>query len=302
MVETLFEQTRVKFHIWPITKGSIPAEEVGALKRLQDSKPFLISESGDDNLFVYTIFPDIRGFPGLLLRADADVPKDIMAKGLTASRFAVVSIIVGGIIFLMILAVFLQRGVVAPITELTDHVITVGKTDHLSARLAMDRGDEIGTLSQEFDRMVGQFSEARKKLLEQSYRSGLAKTSSGILHHVRNALRPLAGAIQILRQELHKTPIEEMQNAQKELAEESPAPERREDLIRFVKIIQTSLAGLLSHMRSTLDDMAARVFGIEEILQAHEQFSRTERPSLRGISYKSLKSITTLLNAETGTS
>jgi sensor domain CHASE-containing protein/nitrogen-specific signal transduction histidine kinase len=276
LVETLVEQTRVKFQVWPITEGSIPAEDVGALKGLQDGEPFLISESGNDKLSVYTTFRDIRGFPALLLRAD--VPKDITARGLTVLRFAVVSIIAVGIILLMILVVFLQRGIVAPITKLTDHAITVGKTDDLSARLAMDRGDEIGTLSKEFDRMVEQLSEARKKLLEQSYRFGLAEMSSGILHNVRNALSPLAGAIQTLREELHKVPIQEMQSAQRELAEESPVGERREDLIRFVEITERSLAGLLSDMRSSLDDMAARVFQIEEILRAHEQFSRAERP------------------------
>ena len=276
LVETLVEQTRVKFKVWPITKGSIPAEDVGALKLLLDGKPFPISQSGNDKLSVYTTFRDIRGLPALLLRAD--VPKDITAKGLTVLRFAVVSIIAVGIILLMILVAFLQRGIVAPVTKLTDHAITVGKTDDLSVRLAMDRGDEIGTLSQEFDRMVEHLSEARKKLLEQSYRFGLAEMSSGILHNVRNALNPLAGDIQILRQELDEAPIEEMQNAQRELAEGSPVGERREDLIRFVEITERSLAGLISDMRTSLDDMAARVFQIEKILGAHEQFSRAERP------------------------
>jgi HAMP domain-containing protein len=56
-----------------------------------------------------------------------------------------------------------------PISILTNHIITIGKTDDLSSRLSFKRGDEIGVLSNEFNNMAQKLSEARRKLLEQSF-------------------------------------------------------------------------------------------------------------------------------------
>ncbi|RLB82509.1 MAG: hypothetical protein DRH17_05700 [Deltaproteobacteria bacterium] len=276
VVKALVEQTRVDFRFWPVKKGSISADEMDVLNHITADAPFLISELDNDLLQVYTTFPDIQGFPALLMRAD--ISREISAKGGVAMRFAFVSIMVVGIIVLIVLLVLLQQTVVGPIAKLTGHATAIGKSDDLSARLSLKRRDEIGALAREFDCMVEQLSEARKKLLEQSYHSGMAEMASGVLHHMRNALSPMIGDIGALRQDLRTVPIEKLEMAQRALVEGNPDPERRKDLTQYLVLAIKNLVRLVREMKGKLDDIAGQAAQIEEILAVQDKFARAERP------------------------
>jgi signal transduction histidine kinase len=162
--------------------------------------------------------------------------------------------------------------------KLTAHVVAIGKSDDLSARLSLPRRDEIGTLAQECDRMVEQLSEARKKLLEQSYHSGMAEMASGILHNIRNSLNPMVVDIDVLRQELRKAPIEKIQMAQTELTEGNPSSQRRKDLSTFLNLANKNLAMLICKVRAKLDDVASRASHMEELLPNRDELSPRQRP------------------------
>jgi len=58
----------------------------------------------------------------------------------------------------------------------------------------MQRSDEIGTLAQEFNRMVEQLAQAREKLLEQSYSLGKAEMASRVLDETRKRAAELEEA------------------------------------------------------------------------------------------------------------
>jgi hypothetical protein len=84
----------------------------------------------------------------------------------------------------------LTRLIVTPLNRLTTHVLAVGKTGDLTRRIALDRDDEIGVLSKEFDEATAQLDNARRRLLEQSYQSGMSEIAAGVIHNIRNALSP----------------------------------------------------------------------------------------------------------------
>jgi two-component system NtrC family sensor kinase len=275
-VQTLVEQTRVNFRLWPITGHAIPEAQREVLNDISDDQPLLISDHDNNLLLVYATFPDIQDNAALLVRAD--IPREISARGAAALRFALLSILVGAIVILLVLFVLLQRTVVAPMAKLTAHVVAIGKTDNLSARLSLPRRDEIGILAQECDRMVAQLSEARKKLLEQSYHSGMAEMASGILHNIRNSLNPMVVDIDVLRQELRKAPIEKIEMARTELTEGTPSSQRRKDLNTFLDLANKNLATLIRKVRAKLDDVASRASHIEEILPERDTLSLRQRP------------------------
>jgi signal transduction histidine kinase len=241
-----------------------------------NDQPLLISDNDNNLLLTYATFPDIQGVPALLMRAD--IPKEISAKGAAALRFALLSILVGGIVILLVLFILLQRTVLTPMAKLTAHVVAIGKSDNLSARLSLPRRDEIGTLAQECDRMVEQLSEARKRLVEQSYHSGMAEMASGILHNIRNSLNPMVVDIDVARGELRKAPIEKIERAQTELTEGNPSSQRRKDLSTFLNLANKNLAKLICKVRAKLDDVASRASHIEEILPDGDELSLRQRP------------------------
>jgi two-component system NtrC family sensor kinase len=275
VVETLVEQTRVDFQLWPIQSDSIPPDDTDTLQHITEDAPFFIREGTHGHLSVYTTFADIQGTPALLFRAD--IPREITAKGATALWAAMISILAAAAAVLLVLGVSLKQTVVDPIRKLTGHVVHLGKTDDLSARLTMQRSDEIGTLAHEFDRMMEQLSEARKKLLEQSYYAGMSEMAIGALHNIRNALNPVTGHIEVLREDLKKLPLGQMQMAQREIIGGNPAPERREDLIRFLALSNESLTTLIGKINDKMAGIAIQSTQIEKILGEHEKFAYRKR-------------------------
>ena len=271
-VETLARQTRVDFQLWQIGGDAMPKREKELLKDVNGDEPLLVD--GDDNnvIHVYATYPDVEGMPALLVRAD--ISKEISAQGSAALRFALLSILVAGMIVLLFLFVLLQRTVVTPVEGLTSHVVAIGKSHDLSARLSLDRGDEIGTLAREFDGMVEQLKEARNRLLEQSYQAGMVEMASGLLHNIRNTLNPMIVDIEGMRQELRKAPIEKIELARNELVEGSPSSERQKDLIKFIELANKKLATLVLETEARLEHVLNQAAQVEEILPDRDRLSQ----------------------------
>jgi signal transduction histidine kinase len=276
LINTFVEQTRVDFKVFSIQADLLPETIRDIPNRLTPESPYLIEEHDDDHLQIYTSFPDIYDNPALLIMAN--VPRKISARGSTTIHYAIISLLSAGGIVLVVMLLLLQSTVLSPITRLTTHAVSVGKTGDLSDRLPMQRRDEIGILSREFDRMLGQLSEARKELLEQSYRYGMAEMASGVLHNVRNALHPVIGDIELLREHLRKTPMKEMEMAQRELSEGAPSDERREDLIKFSMLANRGLTTVIQNTEAKLNDTIERIIHIENILDDQQEWAYSKRP------------------------
>jgi len=276
-LDTLIEQTHVTFRFWSIKKETIPTYDENALNQLKPDSSSLIKEYGSGLLYIYTTYSGMQNTPILLLRAD--IPRAITTKGKTALRFAFLSIMVAGLLILFVLFFILQKTVINPITKLTAHTISIGKSDNLSVRLSLKRRDEIGRLAQEFDSMVEKLEKAQKKLSELSYHLGMAEMAAEILHNIRNAISPITIYIDDLRQRVRKIPIEEIRIARQELIKENPPEERRRDLTQFLDLADKNLSVLISETSNKLVEMGNRVEEIERMLSEQDKLSHFVKPS-----------------------
>jgi len=278
VLKAIAEQMPVDLKVWTIANGSIPTKERDVLNHVKTEPQLYIRELRDNLLHVYTLFSDIQGAPALLMRVD--IPRDIRAKGIAGLiRSGLLSNLTAGLFVLLVLLVLLRSMVVSPIRKLTSYAIAIGNSDNVSARLAMQRSDEIGTLAREFDHMVEQLAKARKKLFEQSYHLGKAEIASGVLHNTRNILTPMISHIDGLRQKLREAPIENIEMAQAELADGNPSGQRTEDLTAFINIANKSLVALVRGTKDKLDNVAKQAAQIEEMLDEQGRFSRTKLPT-----------------------
>jgi signal transduction histidine kinase len=230
---------------------------------------------GDDYLDIYTTFPDIKGNAALLIKSK--IPRKIAAKGYATIRYALLSLLAAGLCVLIVMLLLLQRTVLKPITKLTDYTLSVGKTGDLSTRLSMQRRDEIGALAREFDRMMEQLSEARSKLIEQSYYSGLAEMASGILHNARNTLSPMVGQISAIQDKINDAPLDNIKRAVAELEAGSLDHEREESLNQYLKLGSSQMAALIQETGNQLKDISGYVAQIENILAEQDKFSHFEK-------------------------
>ena len=122
-----------------------------------------VIESGNTTQ-VYRSFSDIYGHPVMTLRVD--IPRQITQRGHAAVAYATLYLVGSAAAVVALLIVILNRLIVKPLGQMTNHAVLIGEDKDLNARLDFKGRDEIGVLAREFDRMVERVSVSRAKLIE----------------------------------------------------------------------------------------------------------------------------------------
>lgn len=274
-IERLGEQARVQLSAQVIEPGA--GDTMAAAtdpEALLPHTPITLEETERVTHGASTV-ADVTGAP--VLRLQVDTPRDIVAQGRATLNYATLSMAVAGGVILLLLLVMLRRTVLDPLSQLTRHATALGTQDDLSARLTLDRKDELGVLAGEFNRMVESLAETRARLLDQSYKSGVAEMASGTLHNIGNAITPLGVKLTNLKRDLQEAPVAEVDMASEELADPATPPERRADLSQFVELAAQELAVAVRKTLGELDAVRGQVDHVQMILADQQRFSRAER-------------------------
>jgi signal transduction histidine kinase len=275
-IKKMGEQADIDFRYSVIADENLTPYEKDIFEHIMHRSEVYIHELGENLLQVHTIFEDIEGKPALLLRSHAT--KEFSVKGIQAINATLLVMSVAGLSAVLILVTLLQFLIIAPVKKLIKHFKALGRSEDTYARLSMSRKDEIGILAREFDHMVDRLDEARQKLLEKSYLSGMAEMSSAVLHNARNSLSPILSCIDRLRQQLKDMPVEKLEMAQVELSEKEVSSQRRDDLNQFINLANKSVIGVLQETQVSLDDLSHQVSQMEEMLAGQKTFRGVERP------------------------
>ena len=215
------------------------------------------------NTQVYHVFEDIYGKPVMTLRVD--VPRTITANARTTVDAAMAFTIGAAVAVLLLTLLALNNTVFAPLAQVTQHATAIGSGDDLTTRLNLRRRDEIGTLAQEFDRMVGKVAESRRQLIDNSFQAGMAEFSRGVLHNIGNAMTPLGVRITKLKQQLQRAPTEDVERALAECGA-GGSPERQADLDEFLRLACGELAGIIKAAEVDVDMMARQAGMVQTAL------------------------------------
>lgn len=272
-VARIARQTRLDIVSVPL--GAAPASALAATEggTLPHSRATL--EKGPEVIDAFASFGDPSGKP--ILRLRVRTPRLISQRGEGAVRIATASLLGSGALVMAVLLGMLSRVVVRPLSTLTAHVTALGANPGMRRRLDLDRRDEIGVLAREFDQMVERLAEARRGLMEQSYRSGIAEMASGVLHNIGNAITPLRVRVQTLIAELKDTPHADLQQALDELRAGSVAEDRARDLEEFVALAGRALAESAEKLPDQLAVIDRQIDHVQQILGDQEKFSRASR-------------------------
>jgi two-component system, NtrC family, sensor kinase len=227
------------------------------------------------NWQLYTTIADIYGKPIMTLQIDT--ARDISAQGVKAVEQSLWVLAATGMLVMLVLWKLLQHAILKPVAKLTDHALRIGENDNLEVRLNLQRKDEVGILAHTFDQMVDRLAETRRRLVDQSYHSGIAEMASGLLHNIGNAITPLNVRLATLQQELKTAPLAEMEQAAAELADPSTPSERRADLKQFVALAGGEMASLIKGSQEKLEASIQQVRQVQEILADQQRFSRSAR-------------------------
>jgi two-component system NtrC family sensor kinase len=275
LIEGLSDQTHVKFDVYLSDRKDLGPAENAAVADIMNGHEYSFDVSDADNLAIYQFAKTMLDGVPLLIKAET--PRSISAIGRTTLALAAISTIMTAILVMAVIWVMLTRLIVAPLNKLTTHVVEVGRTGDLSRRLALERNDEIGVLSKEFDAAAEQLGQVRRRLVEESYQSGMAEIAAGVIHNVRNALSPVVVTVSHLSEVAVMPPATHLDAAFKDLKSEATTPERRAMLVEYVEAAMKAMLERGHRFAEDLRIVAEQNRHIEQILQDHTALSMDKR-------------------------
>jgi len=275
-LKSLEERTQLKVALQRVDdKNQMPDDFNAARADLSKGSEIAVNNDLTDVISGYGFLKDIYGNNSLILKVSA--PRDIYKYGKTSTAyFRWANLIAGSIIFI-VLFFTLRSFVIRPILRLKGHVLSVGKTGDLSARINLHNRDEIGALAGEFDRMLAQLSDARNRLMEQSYYSGIGEMAADILHNIRNILTPMVGQIASIREKIREVPFKNIEQAVAELGADNLDPGREKSLKRYLCLAVPQLMKTCQDINHSLMTLYRQTVHIEEALSQQNKFASFER-------------------------
>jgi sensor domain CHASE-containing protein len=201
--------------------------------------------AGDREIQSFTLLSDLFGEPMLILQADT--PRQISTLGSKTVNGALLLLLGAGVVVAVVTWLLLRGIIVLPLERLANHITGIRESGDLSLRLNESRSDEIGALAIEFDKMTLEVHDARRQLLDQSFKAGKADTAAEVLHNIRNAMTPLINGIDRLSKNFRFAGGLRVQQATAELADAECQPDRRTKLLRYIE-------SAFSHVQKTGED------------------------------------------------
>lgn len=177
---------QVPLRVWANGDPAVSEEDASRFARLWDGR-IAVHEARNDLFQAFTVMPDIRGQPGLLLRSD--LPLTVLPQAMDTINTGNLIMVLSGIAVLYAAVAVTRRHVLRPLTRLTDQVSQIEGVQDLAQRVALRSRDEIGLLACAFDRMLARLNsdsaekrraEEALRLSEERYALAVAATNEGI--------------------------------------------------------------------------------------------------------------------------
>lgn len=275
-VQRIGEQTKLPVSVLKIDQPIIPANRPGIKNDYRELRhsDFEWLET-PERWQVTTTLADIFGNP--ILRFQIDTSRNISAQGAKAVYQSLYMLVATGMLMMLVLWKLLQQAILQPIAKLTEHAERIGEDSNLLVHLDLERKDEIGVLAHTFNQMVDHLAETRRRLIDQSYHSGIAEMASGVLHNIGNAITPLNIRLLTLQKELATAPLAEMKMATTELADPATPPERHADLVQFMALAGEEMTGLIQDSQEKVEASIRQIGHIQEIVTDQQRFSSSAR-------------------------
>jgi len=214
---------------------------------------------------------DIHGRPFLVL--DTETPRSISSLGSQTINAATLFLIVAGVLVCSFIWFMLNYTILRPIEKLSTHIVEIRDSGDLSRQLSMDRGDEIGVLSRQFDSMTADVHDARQALLDQSFKAGKADTAAEVMHNIRNAMTPMINGLDRLRKSFDVTDKLRVVEATQQIASADCPPERKEKFLEYIVASFERVEAVGTDAINDLNVVTAQAKQVEGILSDQERFA-----------------------------
>ena len=228
-------------------------------------------DAGERSVSGTMTLADIYGEPLLVLQTETS--RDVSDLGSQSVRAALLSLTTAGILLTVVVWFLLHYGILKPVAALKAHMDEIRRSGDLSRNLELTRNDEIGRLAQQFDELTAEVHDARKALLEQSFKAGKADTAAEVLHNIRNAMTPMINGLDRLAKSLRVSSGVRVVEATEQLADEACPAERRDKLLQYIDAAFRHIEDVDAEAAKELRIVTSQARQIEGILSDQERFA-----------------------------
>ncbi|MDH3231477.1 MAG: PAS domain-containing protein [Alphaproteobacteria bacterium] len=168
-LELLQNQTSVEFEILPHDPSDVDPSVLGQLAGSNGTVSVVTEMPADtetaQSIFrteIYQSLTDAVGAPAYVLFTPTE--RVIHAAGVETVLAVIGMLGLAGIVVLGIMWTALRKVAIKPLEQFTRAIQSIGQTGRLSARTDLDRGDEIGILSRQFDELLDDIEHVHDQL------------------------------------------------------------------------------------------------------------------------------------------
>ncbi len=174
IIERIKEQTHVQFEILqaseeikPEYKNFIPA------KNIATNSSFSITEQADLDLSISIDLLNTKEEESLVVQVKKKA--QIIEKGRATVFTLMESVVISLVVLLLVIALFLNKVILEPVSNLTEHIKEIIGTGDLSKQIRSDRSDEIGHLTRQYNHMLRELNRQKNELEELAVTDGLTR-------------------------------------------------------------------------------------------------------------------------------
>lgn len=205
----------------------------------------------DDRLDIAVNVPGLNKAP--IAQARFKIKRELSALGLRTLFMAATFSTIVLFLTLFVLSHLIKRLAIQPIQQVERHMQRVTASGHLIPLESKQTRDEVGSLVQSFNSMLGQLKDLREQVEYQSFRLGRTESAVGVMHNVRNGLNPVNVILARIIADKSVVPVDTITRSLDELKNNQLEPERRQRLADF---LAAALEAQLQHNRSIHAEMA----------------------------------------------
>jgi signal transduction histidine kinase len=198
-------------------------------------------------------------------------------------RYQLVTTLIGGSLILLVLVRLLERYVVSPLTTLTSKAVEIGRRDDTTIRVGLERTDEIGQLSGEFDKMLGKLARSREQVVQTARMAGMSEIASGVLHNVGNVLNSVNVAANLATRRTDELSVGDLEMLvgvlkanEQGLAEFVRSDPRGKHLVPFLGELSGALGAQRRAIQDELRTLGEGIEHIAELVRAQQSYAGTK--------------------------
>lgn len=179
-ISDLSASTLLNISLQPINNPQMGADYRNMLARLTEESPVGVEAINLETIAGYRLYEDVYGKPVLMLRID--MPRDIFARGQQTLQYFVVTLIVAGIVFGVVIVVVLEKLVLARLTRLKADVGEIEARSDMAGRVQLSGDDELSSVATSINSMLTALQRSREEQREgeERYRAVVEQTTEAI--------------------------------------------------------------------------------------------------------------------------